>query len=198
VPDDAAPLPPELAQRRARNQERFTGLLEGKIDGVRIRTHGDFHLGQMLYTGKDFVILDFEGEPARRLSERRIKRSPLRDVAGMLRSFDYAVHAALSELTERAAVAPGQRQELERWGRRWYEASAGAFLQAYLETVRGAGLVPESEEDRDLLLEVYLLDKAVYELRYELDNRPAWAGIPARGIVRLIDRDREAPEIGGA
>jgi maltose alpha-D-glucosyltransferase / alpha-amylase len=190
VPDDVAPLLQELAQRRERILDRFSGLLEGKIDGVRIRTHGDFHLGQVLYTGKDFRILDFEGEPARPLSERRIKRSPLRDVAGMLRSFDYAVHAALAELTDRAAVDSGQleqRRELERWGRLWYVESAASFLRAYLETVRGSGLIPEDEKDLRLLLEVYLLDKAVYELRYELDNRPAWAGIPARGIVRLID-----------
>ena len=182
----------ELRGRREEILDRFTGLLDRKLDGMRIRTHGDYHLGQVLYTGKDFVILDFEGEPARPLSERRIKRSPLRDVAGMLRSFDYAVHAALAELTERA-VAPqpveqGPRvDELRRWGRLWYEESAAAFLRAYLETVRGSGLVPEDAADLKLLLDVYLLDKAVYELRYELDNRPAWAGIPARGILRLID-----------
>ena len=193
VPEEVAPLLDELGGRRETVLERFGGLLEGKIDGVRIRTHGDYHLGQVLFTGKDFVILDFEGEPTRPLSERRIKRSPLRDVAGMLRSFDYAVHAALSELADRAAVMPDQEEhmaELEAWGRLWYVESAASFLRAYLETVRGSGLlpkVPEDEEHLKLLLDVYLLDKAVYELRYELDNRPAWAGIPARGILRLIE-----------
>ena len=190
----------EAAKRLLASREallsRFEPLLAGKIEAERIRCHGDYHLGQVLHTGKDFVILDFEGEPARPLSERRIKRSPLRDVAGMLRSFDYAVHASLEEQRARALLGPEQVGSLESWGRRWYLESAGAFLGAYLETVQGADperseggarIVPPDEASLGLLLEVYLLDKAIYELRYELDNRPEWARIPLAGILGLID-----------
>jgi maltose alpha-D-glucosyltransferase/alpha-amylase len=187
LPEELLPAAEELLDRRADLLARFSGLLEGKIDAVRIRTHGDYHLGQVLWTGKDFVIIDFEGEPARPLSERRIKRSPLRDVAGMLRSFDYAVHAALRELADRGVLAPEQAGTLESWGRLWYLESAAFFLRAYLETVRGSGLVPEDPEPLRLLLDVYLLEKVVYELAYELDNRPEWVGIPLRGVLRLID-----------
>jgi len=133
------------------------------------------------------MIIDFEGEPARPLSERRIKRSPLRDVAGMLRSFDYAVHAAQRELADRGVVAPEQAETLASWGRLWYQESAAAFLRAYLETTRGSRAVPADPEHLRLLLDVYLLEKAVYELGYELDNRPEWVGIPLRGILELIE-----------
>ncbi len=188
----------EAAERLLASREvllaRFAPLLEGKIEADRIRCHGDYHLGQVLHTGKDFVILDFEGEPARPLSERRIKRSPLRDVAGMLRSFDYAVHASLEEQRARALLGPEQVGSLAGWGRRWYLESAGAFLAAYLATAEaadgagsGARIVPPDERSLGLLLEVYLLDKAIYELRYELDNRPTWARIPLVGILGLID-----------
>ncbi|HUF79408.1 MAG TPA: maltose alpha-D-glucosyltransferase [Thermoanaerobaculia bacterium] len=186
LPEELRPPAEELLGRREALLARFSGLLGGKIEAVRIRTHGDYHLGQVLWTGKDFVIIDFEGEPARPLSERRIKRSPLRDVAGMLRSFDYAVDAALRELADRGVAAPEQQESLASWGRFWYLESAAAFLRAYLETVRGAGIVPEDPEHLRLLLDVYLLEKAVYELGYELDNRPEWAGIPLRGILELI------------
>jgi maltose alpha-D-glucosyltransferase/alpha-amylase len=185
-----ADLKSEIEALQARRDDvlaRFSGLLEGRIEAMRIRTHGDYHLGQVLFTGRDFVIIDFEGEPARALSERRIKRSPLRDVAGMLRSFDYAIHAARRELTARAVVAPGETEALGRWGRLWYLESAAAFLRAYLETTRGTGIVPADEGHLRLLLDVYLLDKAVYELRYELGHRPGWARIPLHGILGLID-----------
>jgi maltose alpha-D-glucosyltransferase/alpha-amylase len=172
---------------------RFKPLLEHKIEALRIRCHGDYHLGQVLYTGKDFVIIDFEGEPARPLSERRIKRSPLRDVAGMLRSFDYAVHAALQEQIDRGVFGPEQAPTLEQWGRLWYLETAAAFLGGYLETLTAAGrepaLIPTREDEVRLLLDVYLLDKAIYELRYELDHRPGWARIPLHGILRLIGDD---------
>jgi len=176
---------------------RFEPLLGDKIETLRIRCHGDFHLGQVLHTGKDFVVIDFEGEPARPLSERRIKRSPLVDVAGMLRSFDYAVHAAIHEQTDRALFDPDQAPLLGAWGRLWYLGSAAAFLEAYLDTVRAAEsgggavpLVPAGETSLRLLLDVYLLGKALYELRYELDSRPSWAHIPLRGILGLLGAEK--------
>ncbi|HSL84865.1 MAG TPA: maltose alpha-D-glucosyltransferase [Thermoanaerobaculia bacterium] len=183
LPEELRPEAEELLGRRQALLGRFDGLRGGKIAALRTRTHGDYHLGQVLWTGKDFRVIDFEGEPARPLSERRIKRSPLRDVAGMLRSFDYAVHAALRELVERGIVAADQLDALGLWGRLWYQESAAAFLRAYLETAEGSRIVPADEDHLRLLLDAYLLDKAIYELRYELDNRPGWVGIALDGIL---------------
>ena len=143
------------------------------------RTHGDYHLGQVLYTGDDFVILDFEGEPARSLAERRLKRSPLRDVAGMLRSFHYAAHSAASKLGERRALA-GPLCEL------WAATVSRAFLDAWLSKTTGAPFVPSQPADLTQLLEAFLLEKALYEIIYELNNRPTWVGIPLRGILSLL------------
>jgi len=152
---------------------------------MRIRCHGDYHLGQVLYTGNDFVIIDFEGEPARRLGERRIKRSPLRDVAGMVRSFHYAANAALR--TEAAAVArPEDRSALERWGHAWYFWVSATFLKSYLEIMTGSPILPPNRESIQVLLDAYLLDKAIYEINYELNNRPDWVGLPLEGILQVL------------
>jgi maltose alpha-D-glucosyltransferase / alpha-amylase len=162
-------------------------VVGGKIDAVRIRCHGDFHLGQVLYTGKDFVIIDFEGEPARPLSERRIKRSPLRDVAGMLRSFDYAAHAALLNWRERGLVSDADHVYLESWAGYWSKCAGAAFLSRYLASTEGTRLLPADTVRLKDLLEFYVLDKAVYELGYELNNRPEWVGIPIGGILEIIE-----------
>jgi len=139
-----------------------------------IRHHGDFHLGQTLLSRDgDWVILDFEGEPARPLLERRRKRSPLRDVAGMLRSFAYV--ASASEL-QRGAPAPEG----------WEAAARETFLGAYFDTVEPT-LLPAGQAATEKLLQIFELEKAVYELRYELNNRPDWVGIPVRGILRLLE-----------
>jgi maltose alpha-D-glucosyltransferase/alpha-amylase len=161
---------------------------ERRMSGMRIRGHGDLHLGQVLRTGSDFVFVDFEGEPARSLGERRLKRSPLRDVAGMIRSFDYAADVGLSDLTERGAVGPADTPRLTRWVRFWRRWVASAFLRAYLQPMADSGLVPTAAVELDVLLRFMLLEKAVYELGYELDNRPAWAPIPIRGILDLLER----------
>jgi maltose alpha-D-glucosyltransferase/alpha-amylase len=157
-------------------------LLDRKSNAAKIRIHGDYHLGQVLSTGKDFVILDFEGEPARPMSERKLKRSALRDVAGMMRSFQYAAYSALWQ--------PGMRTEdvpfLERWADIWYRHMSSAFLQNYLQTTSNAVFVPNNSEDFQILLEAYLLDKAVYEIGYELNNRPDWVVIPIRGIKHIL------------
>ena len=135
----------------------------------------------MLYTGKDFVILDFEGEPARPLSDRKLKRSALRDVAGMMRSFQYAAYSALWQPAMRKEDVPF----LERWADLWYRQASSVFLQRYLETTTGAIFIPKSE-DLQIMLEAYLLDKAVYEIGYELNNRPTWVVIPIRGIKHIL------------
>ena len=149
-------------------------LAHAGATGKTIRTHGDYHLGQTLWAGDDWVVLDFEGEPARSLAERRRKRSPLRDVAGMLRSFAYAATAA--ELLRGTPAPEG-----------WEEQARVRFLEGYLDTV-DQSLLPPGQAAIDRLLAVFELEKAVYELRYELDNRPEWVGIPVAGIQRLIEQ----------
>jgi maltose alpha-D-glucosyltransferase/alpha-amylase len=157
-------------------------ILDRRSIAAKIRIHGDYHLGQVLYTGKDFIILDFEGEPARPLSERKLKRSALRDVAGMMRSFQYAAYSALWQ----PAMRPEDVPFLERWADLWYRQLSSVFLQSYLETTAGAVFVPQNPEDLQVLLQAYLLDKAVYEIGYELNNRPDWVVIPIRGIKHIL------------
>ncbi len=150
--------------------------------GLRTRIHGDYHLGQILRTKADYVILDFEGEPARSLAERRAKQSPLKDVAGMLRSFSYAAYAGLEQFSQRR---PEAAKNSEPWARLWQNAVATAFLGAYKLAI-GANphLIPQPEQAQ-LLLNAYLLEKSLYELLYELNNRPAWVRIPLAGILAL-------------
>jgi len=162
---------------------RLGRLVEKKIDTVKIRTHGDYHLGQVLYTGKDFVIIDFEGEPARSMTERRLKQSALRDVAGMIRSFHYAAHG---NLILRAAKLGADVEYLRHWADLWYYCVSGMFLHAYLKTVADSRVVPRDVTECNTLFEIFLLEKAIYELGYELNNRPDWLMIPVRGIQALI------------
>ncbi|MDH4231639.1 MAG: maltose alpha-D-glucosyltransferase [Nitrospirota bacterium] len=161
----------------------FQKILEGKISAVKIRYHGDYHLGQVLFTGNDFVIIDFEGEPARTLSERRLKRSPIRDVAGMIRSFHYA---AYNSLLKQTSVRAEDISLLERWSDIWYCYVSGIFLSSYMQTVQNAPFIPLEQKETEILLESFLLEKAVYELGYELNNRPDWVIIPIRGIKRIL------------
>jgi maltose alpha-D-glucosyltransferase/alpha-amylase len=151
--------------------------------GQRIRIHGDYHLGQVLRSRGDYVILDFEGEPARTLAERRAKQSPLKDVAGMLRSFSYAAYAGLNAFAQRR---PDDAKNLEPWARLWQNAVSTEFLCAYRHSIDAANpnLIPQPAQAQ-LLLNAYLLEKALYELLYELNNRPAWVRIPLAGILAL-------------
>ena len=158
---------PALLDRREALTERAKVLASVPPSGQKIRQHGDLHLGQALRVGKDWMIIDWEGEPARPLDARREKHTPLRDVAGMLRSFAYAVSAA--------EVPADQR-------RTSVEAMRRAFLGGWQRVVAGTGLVPESEADTRTLLEVLELEKTLYELRYELLMRPDWAHIPAEAL----------------
>jgi maltose alpha-D-glucosyltransferase / alpha-amylase len=162
----------------------FDALLRGDITALRERIHGDYHLGQVLYTGDDFMIIDFEGEPARPLSERRQKGSPLQDVAGMLRSFHYAAYAAYFYVVDRPDRSPRAMADLEAWARYWHLWVSVAYLQTYLEVVAGASFIPGDRQELKGLLDAYLLSKAVYELGYELNNRPHWVAIPLQGILQ--------------
>jgi maltose alpha-D-glucosyltransferase/alpha-amylase len=157
-------------------------IVDRKLTGMRIRCHGDYHLGQVLFTGKDFVIIDFEGEPARPISERRSKRSPLRDVAGMIRSFDYATVTALSD----RAVRPEDAAQLRPWATFWNRWVSAEFLKSYLQTAGKADFMPRSRDDINVALNIFLLEKAVYEVGYELNNRPSWVQVPITGILDLL------------
>jgi trehalose synthase-fused probable maltokinase len=159
----------------------FSSIPEFKLSGTRSRIHGDYHLGQVLFTGDDFVIIDFEGEPARALKERRAKRSPLQDVAGMLRSFHYAAYAPLLSQPQ----SDEKLQSLGPWARYWQRWVSAAFLKSYLETSGDAPHIPATQSETEVLLDVYMLDKAIYELAYELNNRPLWVAIPLEGISDL-------------
>jgi trehalose synthase-fused probable maltokinase len=171
LPDDPRLEP--IAGRGQDVRERLAARAQVGVSGRVIRTHGDYHLGQTLYSPRGWVIIDFEGEPARPLPERRAKRSPLRDVAGMLRSFAYVTSAV--EIL-RGVSAPPEFEERAR----------ERFLERYLSTVEST-LLPSGEAAVTNLLSIFELEKAIYELRYELDNRPAWVPIPVAGIRRLVD-----------
>jgi len=161
---------------------KLRGITGKKLKAQKIRIHGDFHLGQVLYTGKDYVIFDFEGEPARPLSERRLKRSPVRDVAGMVRSYHYAAYTAL---LKDSALREEDLHKLEPWAELWYLYVSGAYVRGYLETLGDSPIAPADHDQFERMLSVYLMQKAVYELGYELNNRPEWLIIPLRGIKYL-------------
>jgi maltose alpha-D-glucosyltransferase/alpha-amylase len=152
-----------------------------------MRVHGDYHLGQVLYTGKDFYIIDFEGEPARTSAERRRRRSPLADVAGMLRSFHYAVYGVLMGDVPGVPVRPDDMPLLRPWAPVWYSWIGAAFLGAYLDGIAPADLLPRDAESLRLLLDVHLIEKSLYEVVYELNNRPSWVRIPLRGILDVLE-----------
>ncbi|MGM0645701.1 MAG: maltose alpha-D-glucosyltransferase [Thermodesulfobacteriota bacterium] len=183
LPDSVHAQANTLLENEERVLDRLAGLTSTRVEAQKIRIHGDYHLGQVLYTGDDFWIIDFEGEPARPLSERRLKRSPLRDVAGMLRSFDYAVQTSLAAYEE-------QRESLQirqSWAGPWHAAVCRTYLQSYLETVQEATFIPMDPENIWRLLEGFLIEKAVYEVGYEANNRPDWLWLPLGGLLRLLE-----------
>ncbi|MCU0685070.1 MAG: putative maltokinase [Polyangiaceae bacterium] len=184
------PLEGETAERAqallAREPEidaRLRKLVQPRLEGRRMRIHGDYHLGQVLSTGDDFVIVDFEGEPARHLVERRYKRGPLRDVAGMVRSFQYAATTALRN----GRLRPEDAAHLRPWAEAWADWASAAFVGAYFEIMRGTPVVPESDATSNRMLCFYLLEKCIYEIGYELNNRPAWLNVPLIGLERLLE-----------
>jgi maltose alpha-D-glucosyltransferase/alpha-amylase len=190
-----------LLSRRPALLSRTRSITGIAAAGQRIRIHGDYHLGQTLRTSGasrenglesneedgDFVLLDFEGEPARLLSERRQKQSPLKDVAGMIRSLSYAAHSGLNQfLTANQGAEHAQGSEnLTAWAAFWQNSASCEFLRAYRETISANPALLPSAQRSQALLDVYLLEKALYELLYELNNRPAWLRIPLAGILAL-------------
>jgi maltose alpha-D-glucosyltransferase/alpha-amylase len=192
-------LPPEArlsAQTLADLEERalavYAYLRDHPIEGWRIRCHGDYHLGQVLQTGSDVVIIDFEGEPGRSMTERRIKRSPLRDACGMLRSFDYAAHAPFHAIDRGGGVREEDVRLLRPWARFWRDWTSSSFLRAYLQRLEGAELVPRDRGQLGVLLRALLLEKNVYELAYELNHRPEWTPLALRGVRELLGFEVDA------
>ena len=188
--NDLPPVTKQEARRvlndEPRMQNRFRAFFELETRALRIRCHGDYHLGQVLWTGRDFLITDFEGEPARPLSERRTKHSPIMDVAGMLRSFYYAPYASLlhQQLDLHAEDAGAS---LEPWIRFWYGWVSVTFLKSYLRIAERAPFWPGTQSEFRALLDAHLLEKTVYEIAYELNNRPDWVRIPIRGVLDILE-----------
>jgi maltose alpha-D-glucosyltransferase / alpha-amylase len=182
IPDDVVEHAAMVLGRRREIAERFRGLESLDLSLKVSRVHGDYHLGQVLRVMDDFVILDFEGEPARPLVERRSLQSPLKDVAGMLRSFSYAAQVGYLNFVARH---PRDATPLEPWAKLWENCVSAAFISAYREAVAGTDLIPTGDLDLGLLLDAFLLDKALYELKYELNSRPSWVRIPLLGILAL-------------
>lgn len=162
--------------------ERLTALADA---GLKTRVHGDFHLGQVIRTPDRWLILDFEGEPLRPLELRRAKQSPLRDVAGMLRSFSYAAAAVM---LERSQTGSHERSSIEPWAEAWEELARERYLQAYLRSAHEGRFLPERRENLAVLLDAFEIDKALYEIDYERAHRPDWVDIPVHGINRVIER----------
>ncbi len=184
LPSETRGLADQVLDTHSRLLRVASKVSEKKIDSKKARIHGDYHLGQVLFTGKDFVIIDFEGEPAHPISERRIKRSPLRDVAGMVRSFHYAAH---SGLRKNPSIRPEDRSDLSPWAEIWSDYLTGLFINAYREAVRDEDFVPRDVDDFRNLFRALLLEKAAYEISYELNNRPEWVAIPLNGILQILN-----------
>ena len=190
LPEAAQPLAERAAQLGPTIVARMSEITRDKIGASRIRVHGDFHAGQVLWTGRDFVFIDFEGEPGRPLSERRHKKSAMVDVAGMLRSFHYAAFGTLLNPRVGGTVRAEDLPQLEPWANLWYLSVASSFLRAYLEEAEGQPFVPADRNELVHLLEASALQKVLYELTYELNNRPDWVTIPLRGLVDLVGEAR--------
>jgi len=189
LPGDTRVLALAVLERQGETAQCARSILDRRIEAMRIRCHGDYHLGQVLCTGKDFVIIDFEGEPARLLGQRRIKHTPLRDVASMLRSFHYAAHALM--IGPGGSIRSEDAERLKDWARLWYTCSGAVFLKSYLELTADIAFLPDSREQLKTLLDISMLEKVIYELGYEMNNRPEWVKIPLEGILQLLEGYRD-------
>jgi trehalose synthase-fused probable maltokinase len=193
--DQRSVLPADLGQqaeavlrKEAELRDRLLLFQHEPISVQRTRIHGDYHLGQVLFTGTDFVIIDFEGEPSRPLAERRKKRSPVQDVAGMLRSFHYAAYAELLKAEDTSETQMSRMNSLRRWASYWQKWVSVAFLRKYMEVAGEASFIPINRGEFTRMLDMYLLEKAIYELGYELNNRPHWVRTPLEGISQLLQK----------
>ncbi|HVL16244.1 MAG TPA: maltose alpha-D-glucosyltransferase [Gemmata sp.] len=198
LPPAARPLAARLVGSQDEILKRFRGVLNPNLGGCRIRCHGDYHLGQLLFTGKDFVVIDFEGDPERPVGERRLKRSPLRDVAAMIRSLDYAAQSVLYGLASSRGRSPGlirteDQPVLEPWATAWYDRVAREFVTGYMAAMGDSELLPRGEESLRTFLELLVLEKALTEIDSDLTHRPEWVSIPLRGALRLLGSDADVP-----
>jgi maltose alpha-D-glucosyltransferase/alpha-amylase len=181
-----------LADRLLTDREEVISVIEGllprQVDSIKIRHHGDFHLGQMLVSKDDVLIIDFEGEPQRSVEERRRKAPAARDVAGLIRSIDYSATAAIDRIGH---VAPEELARLAPALENWRDSATEAFLKSYRETVADHRLLPQEADHADRLIRFFLLEKALYEIEYELANRPHWLHVPLGGTLRILRKQQE-------
>jgi maltose alpha-D-glucosyltransferase/alpha-amylase len=184
VPASVKPQVKTLLESKETLANRIRRVATATGGSIRTRVHGDFHLGQVLAADGDFIIIDFEGEPTRTLAERRAKQSPLKDVAGMLRSFGYAANITWLSIAE---TRPDSSAQLAERARQWEESVARAFLSAYRETIADIRVVPAADDEFDRLLDAFILEKVLYELDYELASRPHWIRIPLLSLLRILD-----------
>ncbi|WP_419800880.1 maltose alpha-D-glucosyltransferase [Mucilaginibacter sp.] len=188
LPETEKTLAKEVLENKQEILQLFKTIYGKTIEVDKIRVHGDYNLEQVLFTGKDFFIIDFEGNPESRFSERRIKRSAIRDVASMIRSFSYVMYRSLyadNQIREEDII------KLLPFAEQWYHYVSGFFVKAYLDTVKDAGFVPKDREGFNTLLQVFLMEKALNELIYELNHRPDWAIIPLKGIIYLLKSNKQ-------
>ena len=185
IPENSLDLLDRVLDNEAGILEKLKNILATeKISSMKTRIHGDYHLGQVLFTGKDFIIIDFEGEPIRSLSARKLKYCPFRDVAGMLRSFHYAVYMGLQN---QESLYPGSAHMFEPWVEHWYKNVSYQFLHSYLETAAGATFIPREQEHIEVLIRLFVIEKAIYETDYEMNNRPDWIRIPLNGLSKIVE-----------
>ncbi|MBV9463865.1 MAG: maltose alpha-D-glucosyltransferase [Verrucomicrobiae bacterium] len=185
VPPEAAHKLEQVLASEAAVHEIFRRVLSIRIEGQRIRCHGDYHLGQVLFTGKDFVLIDFEGVPSRPVSERRFKRSPLRDVSSMLSSFRFAAHFALRSPKRQQALFQAHGATLELWADYWRGWTRAAFLRSYLETAEAGSFLTKNPEERRILIKAYGLEKDLHDLGHDLLEKPIWVEARLDGILEL-------------
>jgi maltose alpha-D-glucosyltransferase/alpha-amylase len=186
-----SPLVAQVVRREAAIVDRLRRISATSVEAYRIRCHGDYHLGQVLWTGKDFVIIDFEGEPTRSLGWRRLKRPAAFDLAGMVRSLHYAGQAAAHriDLEFGSTVDQGPETSYHDWLALWHRSVSARFIDSYLEVADQSPYLPTSAEDLSQLLDFFRLEKAMYELSYEVNTRPTWVDIPARGILDILESE---------
>jgi len=188
LPEQDRALSAQIIDAMRRLEHMLDGFLPANAGVHKIRTHGDFHLGQVLIAKDDVFIMDFEGEPNRSIAERRQKAPAARDVAGLVRSIDYSTTAAL----ERALrSAPDESGRVAQALGVWRERSSATFVQAYREAMTDARLWPRAAADSDRLLDFFLIEKALYEVEYELSHRPHWVRVPLAGILRIMPKSEE-------
>jgi maltose alpha-D-glucosyltransferase/alpha-amylase len=185
LPEDVQDTANDVLGRKNEILKCFKRVYSEKFNALKIRTHGDYHLSQLLWTGRDFIIRNFEGEPMRPFSERRLKRSPLRDVASMIRSLHYAAYSAIFE---QDFYKEHQELQLDKWARVWVFYNTRLFLNGYLNHIGQESFMPEKEAHYHILMDTFLLEKAIYELNFDLRTRPDWALVPMLGILSILNR----------